>query len=93
MESVIKHTQIYVTMKGKTSVKITQELKNNELSNAAKIYSWERVGILKCKELQGHCLSWEVSVVISFCLSYHLSIATHPTEHMGGGISTGSDKG
>jgi hypothetical protein len=57
MESVIKHTQIYVTLKRKTSVKITQELKNNELSNAAKIYSWKTVRILKCKELQGHCLS------------------------------------
>jgi uncharacterized protein (UPF0333 family) len=57
MESVIKHTQFYVTMKGNTSVKITEELKINELSNAAKIYSWKTVRLLKCKELQGHCFS------------------------------------
>jgi len=57
MHSVIRHAQIYLTMKGKTLVKIMQELKSNEMSNAAKIYSWKTVGILKCKELQGNCLS------------------------------------
>jgi len=57
MESVIKHMKIYVIMKLKTSVKITQELKNNELSNEAKIYSLKTVHIFKCKDLQGRCLS------------------------------------
>jgi hypothetical protein len=57
MHSVIRHAQTYLTMKGKTLVKIMQELKSNEMSNAAKIYSWKTVGILKCKELQGNCLS------------------------------------
>jgi hypothetical protein len=44
-------------MQGKTLVKITQELKSNEVSNAVKICSWKTVRMLICKELQSNCLS------------------------------------